>query len=79
VTEPDGRPGERYLHLFAPEQPDVNWDHPRCAMTSRPLRFWFDRGGECIDVAHSLIKEPGLPDVGDLEYPMARVEVDGPW
>ena len=28
VTEPDGTPGEWYLHLFAPEQPDLNWQHP---------------------------------------------------
>src|SRR5919107_247622 len=26
VTEPDGTPGEWYLHLFAPEQPDLNWN-----------------------------------------------------
>ena len=28
VTDADGKPGEGYLHLFAPEQPDLNWDHP---------------------------------------------------
>ena len=30
------------------------------------LRFWFDRGvdGFRIDVAHSLVKDPALPDVG---------------
>src|SRR5579862_9815991 len=27
TTDADGRPGEWYLHLFAPEQPDVNWTH----------------------------------------------------
>jgi alpha-glucosidase len=58
----------------------VNWDHPGVrADFETTLRFWFDRGvdGLRIDVAHSLIKEPGLPDVGDLEYPMARIEVEG--
>src|SRR5215207_3322378 len=25
VTEPDGSPGQWYLHLFAPEQPDLDW------------------------------------------------------
>ena len=29
VTEPDGTPGEWYLHLFDPKQPDLNWDNPR--------------------------------------------------
>jgi alpha-glucosidase len=74
--------GEWYLHLFAPEQPDVNWEHPEVrADFADTLRFWFDRGvdGFRIDVAHSLIKEPGLPDVGDLVYPRKHVEVDGEW
>ena len=72
--------GEWYLHLFAPEQPDVNWEHPEVrADFADTLRFWFDRGvdGFRIDVAHSLIKETGLPDVGDRVYPRRYVEVDG--
>ena len=62
---PTARPGEWYLHLFAPEQPDLNWEHPEVrADFERTLRFWFDRGvdGFRIDVAHSLVKEEGLPD-----------------
>ncbi len=69
VTESDGRPGEWYLHLFAPEQPDVNWAHPEVeADFEATLRFWFDRGvdGFRIDVAHSLIKQEGLPDLASL-------------
>jgi len=27
TTNPDGTPGQWYLHLFAPEQPDFNWDN----------------------------------------------------
>jgi alpha-glucosidase len=80
VTEPDGSPGEWYLHLFAPEQPDLNWEHHKVrADFAQTLRFWFDRGvdGFRIDVAHSLIKETGLPDVADLTWPQPRVEVDG--
>ena len=68
VTEPDGTPGEWYLHLFAPEQPDLNWDDPRTRDEFEDiLRFWFDRGadGFRIDVAHSLIKQEDLPDLGD--------------
>ena len=66
VTEPDGRPGEWYLHLYAPEQPDLNWAHPEVpAEFESILRFWFDRGidGFRIDVAHGLVKDPDLPDV----------------
>ncbi|NUR06564.1 MAG: glycoside hydrolase family 13 protein [Nocardioidaceae bacterium] len=90
VVEPDGTPGEWYLHLFAPEQPDLNWEHPDVAADfEKTLRFWFDRGvdGFRIDVAHSLVKEEGLPDVADvadLDWPRPPVEVDGrlqraPW
>jgi alpha-glucosidase len=59
--------GEWYLHLFAPEQPDLNWDNPEVrAEFADILRFWLDRGvdGIRIDVAHGLVKAPGLPDVG---------------
>ncbi|MGW4687509.1 glycoside hydrolase family 13 protein [Streptomyces sp. NPDC004244] len=59
--------GEWYLHLFAPEQPDFNWDHPAVQDEFRSvLRFWLDLGvdGFRIDVAHGLVKAPGLPDLG---------------
>lgn len=71
VAEPDGSPGQWYLHLFAPEQPDRNWRHPDThADYEAALRFWFDRGvdGFRIDVAHSLFKDDRFPDVGDLVY-----------
>ena len=55
----DGTPGEWYLHLFAPEQPDFNWDHPAVHDEFRSiLRFWLDLGvdGFRIDVAHGMVK-----------------------
>ena len=67
VREPDGSLGEWYLHLFAPEQPDLNWDNPEVvAEFESILRFWLDRGvaGFRIDVAHGLAKHPELTDVG---------------
>ncbi|MGQ4418170.1 glycoside hydrolase family 13 protein [Streptomyces sp. SAS_269] len=70
VTEPDGTPGEWYLHLFAPEQPDFNWEHPAVGDEFRSiLRFWLDVGvdGFRIDVAHGLVKADGLPDLGSHE------------
>ncbi|MGX5697742.1 glycoside hydrolase family 13 protein [Agromyces soli] len=60
VVEPDGRPGQWYFHLFAKEQPDLNWDHPDVhADFLRTLRFWSDRGvdGFRVDVAHGLKKD----------------------
>jgi alpha-glucosidase len=66
TTDADGRPGQWYLHLFAPEQPDWNWDNPAVADEfDAILRFWFDRGvdGFRIDVANSMVTAPGLPDL----------------
>lgn len=60
--------GGWYLHLFAPEQPDLNWDDPRVRDEfDSVLRFWLDRGvdGIRVDVAHGLVKPPGLPDATD--------------
>jgi alpha-glucosidase len=60
-------PGDRqwYLHLFDHRQPDLNWEHPEVRMELEDvLRFWLDRGvdGFRVDVAHGLVKAPGLPD-----------------
>ncbi|MFE4654917.1 glycoside hydrolase family 13 protein [Streptomyces sp. NPDC056707] len=70
VTEPDGKLGQWYLHLFTPEQPDLNWRDPRVAdHFEHVLRFWLDRGvdGFRIDVAAGLFKHPELPDSPDPE------------
>ncbi|GLY70053.1 glycoside hydrolase family 13 protein [Amycolatopsis taiwanensis] len=59
--------GQWYLHLFDPQQPDLNWDNPEVrAEFADILRFWLDLGvdGIRIDVAHGLVKADGLPDVG---------------
>ncbi|WP_069811721.1 glycoside hydrolase family 13 protein [Streptomyces sp. TP-A0874] len=67
TADPDGTPGEWYLHLFAPEQPDLNWDSTEVAEEFEAiLRFWLDLGvdGFRVDVAHGMVKAPGLPDVG---------------
>ncbi len=66
VTEPDGTPGQWYLHLFTPEQPDLNWNHPDVRTEHEDvLRFWFDRGvaGVRIDSAALPIKDPALPQL----------------
>lgn len=66
ITEANGRPGQWYLHLFAVEQPDFNWENPEVrAHFEEVLKFWLDRGvdGFRIDVAHGMVKEAGLPDI----------------
>ena len=66
VTEKDGRLGQWYLHLFAVEQPDFNWENQEVHdYFEKVLRFWLDRGvdGFRIDVAHGMVKAPGLPDI----------------
>ncbi|GGX39107.1 glycoside hydrolase family 13 protein [Streptomyces chryseus] len=70
VVEPDGMAGEWYLHLFAPEQPDLNWNNAEVRREFESvLRFWFDHGvdGIRIDVAHAMSKAPGLPDLGPAD------------
>lgn len=69
----DGSPGQWYLHLFAPEQPDWNWDNPEVIEDfKKTLRFWSDRGvdGFRVDVAHALKKDMSepLPSLKTLEF-----------
>ena len=56
---------QQYLHLFLPEQPDLNWANPEVeAAMHETLRFWLDRGvdGFRMDVIHAIGKDPDLPD-----------------
>src|SRR4051794_13354591 len=67
VREPDGAPGQWYLHLFSPQQPDLNWeDEAVRADFDDILRFWLDRGvdGLRVDAAPAMAKATGLPDAG---------------
>jgi alpha-glucosidase len=61
----DEERGRYYLHLFAREQPDLDWHNPAVqAEFDAIFRFWLDRGvdGIRIDVAHGLFKDPLLRD-----------------
>ncbi|MDQ3640702.1 MAG: alpha-amylase family glycosyl hydrolase, partial [Actinomycetota bacterium] len=61
----DERTGQWYLHLFLPEQPDLNWGHPGVVDAMHGvLRFWLDRGvdGFRADVVHLIGKDERLPD-----------------
>lgn len=72
LSDADGNPEQWYLHLFDATQPDLNWDNERVREGfDEILRFWLELGvdGFRVDVAHSLVKAPGLPD-DDADYRM---------
>lgn len=65
--------GQWYLHLFAKEQPDLNWKNPDVHEEfKKTLRFWSDHGtdGFRIDVAHGLAKDLDSVPLADMD-PMA--------
>ncbi len=75
----DAERGEYYLHLFSPEQPDLDWHNPQVRSDfEQILRFWFDRGvdGFRIDVAHGLVKDASLADEPE---PLAAARFSSDW
>ncbi|MBA2558521.1 MAG: glycoside hydrolase family 13 protein [Propionibacteriales bacterium] len=78
----DGTAGDWYLHLFAPGQPDLEWNNPEVhGEFEDVLRFWFDRDvdGFRIDVAHGLAKAHGLPDTGPRPPGVQHNDVSPLW
>jgi len=68
-----------YLHLFAPEQADLNWENPQVrAELKKVCEFWADRGvdGLRLDVINLVSKDQDFPDdtIGDGR----RFYTDGP-
>jgi glycosidase len=56
---------EYYLHLFAPEQPDLNWENDDVRKeVLEMIRWWLEKGvdGFRMDVINFISKTPGLPD-----------------
>ena len=79
ITEPDGNPGQWYLHLFDAEQPDLNWENREVYDDlEKTLRFWLERGvdGFRIDVAHGMAKPPGLPDMELIKAEVLLADMD---
>ena len=82
VAEPTGSPKEPaqwYYHLFASEQPDLNWRNPDVVIEfEQVLRFWLDRGvdGFRIDVSDALMKDPSWADT-DGGWPIIPKDPDG--
>ncbi|KAJ9643411.1 hypothetical protein H2199_004090 [Coniosporium tulheliwenetii] len=68
--EYDEASDEYYLHIFAPEQPDLNWEHPPVREAVYDIiRFWLNKGvdGFRMDVINFISKAPGLPDAAVLQ------------
>jgi alpha-glucosidase len=73
----DEATGQWYLHLFLPQQPDLNWANREVVEAQHDvLRFWLDRGvdGFRADVVHLIGKDPALPDQPDE---LAHLDVVG--
>jgi alpha-glucosidase len=74
----DEASGEWYLHLFAPEQPDLDWHNEAVRDDfDEILRFWLARGidGFRIDVGAALFKDATLRDEPE-PFPEARFSAD---
>ncbi len=79
IHEVDGLPGQWYLHLFDPTQPDLNWANPQVRLDGlETLRFWLDMGadGFRVDVALGLAKDMTYPDVDDPEGLVLALRMD---
>lgn len=71
--------GQYYLHLFAPEQADLNWENPDVrAELKKVCEFWADRGvdGLRLDVVNLISKDLDFPN--DDEGDGRRFYTDGP-
>ncbi|WP_229620303.1 alpha,alpha-phosphotrehalase [Vibrio parahaemolyticus] len=77
--ELDDATGQYYLHLFAKEQADLNWENPAVREEVKEvISFWADKGvdGFRLDVINLISKQQDFPsdDIGDGR----RFYTDGP-
>ena len=70
----DDKTEQYYMHIFATEQPDLNWENKdvRFALYDM-VNWWLDKGidGFRVDAISHIKKEPGFPDLPNpenLEY-----------
>lgn len=64
----DEKTDQYYLHYFAKQQPDLNWDNPKVRQDLyKMLRFWLDKGvsGMRIDTVATISKIPEFPDLSE--------------
>ncbi|KDN46359.1 hypothetical protein RSAG8_04303, partial [Rhizoctonia solani AG-8 WAC10335] len=77
---------EYYLHLYATEQPDLDWENPEVRQEVwKIMRWWMDKGcdGFRMDIINLISKVPGLPDVpvtrlGQYYQPGTKYYCNGP-
>ena len=77
--ELDSKTGQYYLHLFAKEQADLNWENPEVRQAVKDvISFWAEKGvdGFRLDVINLISKQQDFPsdDLGDGR----RFYTDGP-
>ncbi|MEZ8880681.1 alpha,alpha-phosphotrehalase [Vibrio lentus] len=77
--EMDEATGQYFLHLFAKEQADLNWENPVvCEEVKDVISFWAEKGvdGFRLDVINLISKQQDFPndDIGDGR----RFYTDGP-
>ncbi|MBP2000928.1 oligo-1,6-glucosidase [Paenibacillus shirakamiensis] len=65
VWEYDASTGEYYMHLYAKQQPDLNWDNERVVDELHEMvAWWLKKGvdGFRFDAVAHIVKAQGLPD-----------------
>ena len=74
----DEASSEYYLHLFCPEQPDLNWenDATREAIYNSAVKFWLDKGidGFRVDTVNLYSKPLDFPD-GTIKDPNSEFQM----
>jgi len=61
----DQKSGQYYLHLFAEQQADLNWENPKVrAEVENIISFWAEKGvdGFRLDVINLISKQPSFPE-----------------
>jgi len=77
----DDQRKQYYLHLFCPEQPDMNWENPRLRQEVYDvMNFWLDKGidGFRMDVISLLSKDYRFIDGGEESAFFGQGFANGP-
>lgn len=83
----DEKTEEYYLHVYAPEMPDFNWENEetRRAIYNSSMIFWLEKGidGFRIDTVNKYSKDISFPDAditdpGEVTQPAAKHYNNGP-